>query len=174
MRTRTHLVVLALALLFPLAACAPQNAEESEPTDTTEAAETGMEIQEEPVFGAELMPCEDVAEYLETQGITESTEGPIKIGVEGGSAVAEPAMAVVEAGDTVQWSSDDLIWVVEFKDGLSPFAEGQMRVRDTVPGGSYPPEDQGRVGDDCGLFVYLIGASDGDSVYVSDPHLWVQ
>lgn len=182
MRTRTHPVVLALALLLPLAACAPQNGEEPGPADTAEvdetaeAAETGMEIQEEPVFGAQRMPCEDVAEYLGSESTTESTPDTIEIALEvkGDRVVASPAMAVVDRGSTVQWSSDDLTWVVAFKDGLSPFAEGQMNVRGTVPGEPGPPEGRGRVGADCGYYVYVIGASRGNSVFVSDPHLWVK
>lgn len=174
MRTRTHPVVLALALLLPLAACASQNGEEPEPADTAEAAEMSMEIQEEPVFGAQEMPCDSVAAYLESEGITESTEGPIGIAVDGGQARARPATAVVDAGGQLHWTGEDVTWVVEFKDGLSPFADGHMRNRGTAPGRTYPPGDGGRVGDKCGKFVYLVAASRDSLVFISDPHVWVR
>jgi hypothetical protein len=174
MRIRTLPVFLAFALFIPLAACAPQDAQDQVDEDTAEAAETGMEIQEEPIFGAQEMSCDDVAAYLESEGITESTTAPVEIVVEGGRAIAQPATAVVDTGGQLQWIGEDVRWVVEFKDGLAPFADGHMRDRGTTPGTPHPPEDQGRVGSSCGHFVYLVAASRGDSVFISDPHVWVK
>lgn len=175
MRIRAHPVLLTLLVLVPIAACAPEDGGEAVESDTAEAADTGVEIQEEPVFGSREMPCDTVAAYLESEGIAAPTSDSIAVVVEEGRATARPPVAVVDTGARLRWNAAEGVsaWVVAFKDGHSPFADGHVRDHGRA-GAPSPGGDRGRIGDVCGRFVYVVAATREDSVFVSDPHLWVR
>lgn len=183
MRIRTLPVALATILAVSLDACAPAEEGGRAEEDTAAAGDTApaLQVQARPTYGAQSIPCDRVEEYVTAHDLTALSAGTaIGIAVEGGRVVTKPREPVVELGDALRWTSSDLKWVVEFKEGLSPFAGNTPRVRGTQPGTAYPREAAAATVPDnpekCGRYYYVVAAYDpaADSVYVSDPPIWIR
>lgn len=181
MRIRTLSAALAVALL-PLAACGPQDGGEESPPEATEASQ---EVPPEPDYGARTMACDEVQSLVEADAEATALDGePIQIILEDGELITEPDRAVVGLGEPLQWTSENLSWVVAFQGGLSPLAgnatqamEKPAAIRGT-PGTAYPQEEAALVPQDsarCGYYYYSVAAYDPETetVHVSDPPIWV-
>lgn len=187
MRTRTLSVALAVALL-PLTACEPPNGGEASSPEATEVSQP--ELPPEPDYGASTMACDTVEDLLEIDDeATRLDEGqPIQISLEDGELVTDPERAVVGLGEPLQWTSENLSWVVAFQGGLSPLPrpaaeevampEKPAAIRGT-PGTAYPQEEAALVPEDaagCGYYYYTVAAFDPETetVHVSDPPIWIR
>lgn len=177
MRIRALPLVLALALFVPLAGCgAPAGEEESSPDTTAMVAGDSLVTLEDlgpPTYPSRRIPCARVAQLVAQDPDAEPTDGnPVEISLQNGELVTDPVHPVVSAGQSLQWVSQAVDWVVVLKGDVSPLPSRAHRPpAKGQPGGGTVPGNA----DQCGYYFYVLAAYDDSTgeVHVLDPPIWV-